>query len=1193
MRYSGYVALICLMISSMAGFSQTVVVTNTNDQGAGSLRQALIDIPAVRTVPYIINFNLPGTPTSDAVRTIRLKTALPFIPSNVIIDGSSQNWPKLGVSDAKVIIEPDDANVVFNCFTIGDLATMNSQVSDVEIYGLYIKDFAKINNLQTVNMNQGSGIVINSRANNIKIGAPGKGNVIGGNINGIAIQNPYYYTTPTPLMEISIRSNFIGVTYDGNTAKTNVNGISAALYDCSLSVGGDNADEGNVIAANQINVNIVRNSYSTNNRFNINVIGNKIGTNRAATDDFSNLQLYNASSAIEISGVKINAVNTNLYVRNNVISGHRNVGVSIANADFVMTGNIIGTGAQGTELFRNGTGIKIEQNAAGKIGGDTPESANRIAYNNNGIESVSARPVTITRNSMYCNRDVSINKTLLIAQPYVQVLVIRPDFLSGKATPNADVELFYTENCQGKCEGKTYLATVRAQGDGRWTYNGTINGKVTATASLLNLTTSPFSIPEAFDNEIIKKNVTCQNNGLGSIEVPEPREGITFTWNKVLPNSSRQFLSNAQKIENLEEGTYELITNDGCREVQHLPLFEIKDQKLTNLVVNWPAPTCGQTSFAFSGNVDRGEGTITYEWIDVITGQTVRTGKNVSMPEGTYKLKVTDQAGCSMESSPMQIRRLPSPIINMASRVVSPAACGAANGAIRNILITDQTGTLTYKWYVMNTDPQTGSLVQGPEVGQGLDLIDVAGGTYILEVKDQGPCPAVRSAFITIPVTNSVIINGGIVASTTCNNNNGAINGIVITQGTNYKLTAIGSTFERSGTCQPGIAFNITGLPPGNYILNASNAQTLCTAVPRTYTITATPILQYIAQVSSISDASCGADNGIIRLVYPNNIKPMPGKYQWENAAGQQYNGSSELVQNLPEGTYTLKITDPNGCTSDPLGPYEIKRIPLLIVDKTIGVVIDDQCALGRGSVTGVKITGGLPLSGSGADAVYKYAWKDKGGNIVGTSRDLINVGAGDYYLEVTDQTTCGMDMSKTFTVAAPVTQLATPTINDMRVCYASEIMLPVLAPEEGTYQMYLDENDARPLMETNNGKFIFKVSKTGDYKIRRKLGTCYSNFTSVHIEVTNDNLEIKNTMTPNGDGMNDYWMVTGLPDHADINIKVYTRSGQLVYESIGRYDKPFDGRFRGKELPAGAYYYKIDLRADCKPIGGSITLLR
>lgn len=81
--------------------------------------------------------------------------------------------------------------------------------------------------------------------------------------------------------------------------------------------------------------------------------------------------------------------------------------------------------------------------------------------------------------------------------------------------------------------------------------------------------------------------------------------------------------------------------------------------------------------------------------------------------------------------------------------------------------------------------------------------------------------------------------------------------------------------------------------------------------------------------------------------------------------------------------------------------------------------------------------------------------------------------------------------------------------------------------------------------------------------------------------------------MTPNGDGMNDVWQVRGLPDFKGTNIKIYTRGGQLVYESIGNYTKPFDGRFRDKELPAGVYYYVIDLRAECKPLGGSITLLR
>ncbi|WP_410479380.1 gliding motility-associated C-terminal domain-containing protein [Pedobacter gandavensis] len=165
--------------------------------------------------------------------------------------------------------------------------------------------------------------------------------------------------------------------------------------------------------------------------------------------------------------------------------------------------------------------------------------------------------------------------------------------------------------------------------------------------------------------------------------------------------------------------------------------------------------------------------------------------------------------------------------------------------------------------------------------------------------------------------------------------------------------------------------------------------------------------------------------------------------------------------------------------------------------------------------------------------------------------------------------------------------------MNDLRVCYATEIMLPVVAPEEGTYQLFQDENDSAPIMESTNGRFVFKASKTADYYLRRKLGTCTSEFRKVKVEVTNDNLDIKNTMTPNGDGMNDYWMISGLPEKVNVDIKLYTRSGQLVYESLGQYNKPFDGRFRGKDLPAGAYYYVIDLRADCKPLGGSLTLLR
>ncbi|MDO7743227.1 MAG: hypothetical protein MUP99_05615, partial [Pedobacter sp.] len=86
---------LCYSIHSAS--SQTFTVTSTADSGPGSLRQALINAPQNNTGTYLINFNLPGDPSDYANRTIRLRTALPAVPSNVTIDGSSQqSWPALG-----------------------------------------------------------------------------------------------------------------------------------------------------------------------------------------------------------------------------------------------------------------------------------------------------------------------------------------------------------------------------------------------------------------------------------------------------------------------------------------------------------------------------------------------------------------------------------------------------------------------------------------------------------------------------------------------------------------------------------------------------------------------------------------------------------------------------------------------------------------------------------------------------------------------------------------------------------------------------------------------------------------------------------------------------------------------------------------------------------------------------------------
>jgi large repetitive protein len=91
--------------------------------------------------------------------------------------------------------------------------------------------------------------------------------------------------------------------------------------------------------------------------------------------------------------------------------------------------------------------------------------------------------------------------------------------------------------------------------------------------------------------------------------------------------------------------------------------------------------------------------------------------------------------------------------------------------------------------------------------------------------------------------------------------------------------------------------------------------------------------------------------------------------------------------------------------------------------------------------------------------------------------------------------------------------------------------------------------------------------------------------------------LEIPKGFTPNGDGANDTWTILPAQGNADYTravVKVYDRKGVLVYEARGL-DQGWDGRMNGNLLPAGVYFYTIDLNAAYgrNRYQGVVTLLR
>src|SRR5262245_24303465 len=65
----------------------TLLVTNVNDSGAGSLRQAILTANGTLNIPDIINFNISGA----GPHTITLLTPLPAITDPVVIDGYTQS----------------------------------------------------------------------------------------------------------------------------------------------------------------------------------------------------------------------------------------------------------------------------------------------------------------------------------------------------------------------------------------------------------------------------------------------------------------------------------------------------------------------------------------------------------------------------------------------------------------------------------------------------------------------------------------------------------------------------------------------------------------------------------------------------------------------------------------------------------------------------------------------------------------------------------------------------------------------------------------------------------------------------------------------------------------------------------------------------------------------------------------------
>jgi gliding motility-associated-like protein len=105
----------------------------------------------------------------------------------------------------------------------------------------------------------------------------------------------------------------------------------------------------------------------------------------------------------------------------------------------------------------------------------------------------------------------------------------------------------------------------------------------------------------------------------------------------------------------------------------------------------------------------------------------------------------------------------------------------------------------------------------------------------------------------------------------------------------------------------------------------------------------------------------------------------------------------------------------------------------------------------------------------------------------------------------------------------------------------------------------------------------------------------------TIYIEVKELPVEVFNAFSPNGDGLNDTWIIQGITRFPDNEVQIFNRWGNLVFKVTGYNNttKVWDGNssegivFGSNGAPDGAYFYVITLGDGSERISGYVVVRR
>lgn len=173
------------------------------------------------------------------------------------------------------------------------------------------------------------------------------------------------------------------------------------------------------------------------------------------------------------------------------------------------------------------------------------------------------------------------------------------------------------------------------------------------------------------------------------------------------------------------------------------------------------------------------------------------------------------------------------------------------------------------------------------------------------------------------------------------------------------------------------------------------------------------------------------------------------------------------------------------------------------------------------------------------------------------------------------------------------------------QICIASDTFF--LSLMEGPY---INLNDLYEICESgyvdidagNAGAgYLWSDGSTNQVNRIRDTGTIYISIInsngcrledSTYVDFCEFKIHIPNTITPNGDGSNDTWIIDNIHYYPGNNVQIFNRNGQLLFEA-SNYQNNWNGTWEGGELPASVYFYIVDLGGEYSKFKGTLTIIR